>query len=286
MHIRPLLIALGATSALTIGLIAPAAAQAASSPGTARPLDQIAKSGNRAATDGDDCSITGFTPRKITLGIAAKTVQFGVSTTCDDADHAMKWAVTGDLYPGSGHVAWFGACTYQYTGPAVLTCPAGEAKLDVIGTGSFKGNAMAGQQNAHIYAFDDANGNNRDDDTSIQCDANGNCTSTASGRDTIDSTVGLLRRTTWGSSFHATPGTVKKGKTLTLTGQLTEADWDTGKNAKTAPTVRLQFRGVGEKTYRTVRTIKAGGTSTSAKVVAKRSGNFRFSYPGNGTHAG
>jgi hypothetical protein len=290
MRTRPLLLALGAASALTIGLIAPAAAQAASSSSTPHPLDKIAKSGNRAATDGDDCSITGFTPTKVSLGVAAKTVQFGVTTTCDDADHTMKWAVTGDLFPGSAHASWLGACTYAYSGPSVLSCPEGRAALNVIGTGTFKGNAMAGKQNLNIYAFDDANGNNRDDDTSYQCDANGdNCVATASGRDTMTSTFELLHRTSWGSTFQATPGTVKKGQTLALTGQLTEANWDTGKNVKAAPAVKLQFKANGETKFRSVRSIAAGGTATSTttstSVAAKRSGSFRFAYAGDATHA-
>ncbi len=285
MRTRPLLLALGAASALTIGLIAPAA-QAATGSSTPHPLDKIAKSENRAATDGDDCTIAGFSPTRLSLGVAAKSVQFGVTTTCDDADHAMKWAATGDLFPGSAHVSWLGACTYAYTGPSVLSCPEGKATVNVIGTGTFKGNAMAGQQNVHLYAFDDANGNNRDDDTSYQCDANGeNCVSTASGRDTLDTTIALLRRTSWGSTFQATPATVKKGNTIALTGQLTEANWDTGKNTKTAPAVKLQFKANGETKFRSVRSIAAGSSSTSATVTAKRSGSFRFAYAGDATHA-
>jgi hypothetical protein len=286
MRTRPLLLALGAASALTIGLIAPATAQAAASSSTPHPLDEIARSANRATTDGDDCSITGLSPARVTLGVAARSVQFGVITTCDDADHAMKWAVTGDLVPHSAHVSWFGACTYAYSGPSVLSCPEGKATLDVIGTGTHKGNAMAGKQNIHVYAFDDANGNNRDDDTSYQCDANGeNCVYTASGRDTVDSTFELLRRTSWGSTFQATPATVKKGNSLALAGQLTEANWDTGKNVKTAPAVKLQFRANGETKFRSVRSIAAGGTSTSTTITAKRSGTFRFAYAGDATHA-
>lgn len=289
MRTRPLLLALGAATALTIGLIAPAA-QAASASSTPHPLDKIAKSENRAATDGDDCSITGFSPAKVTVGLTPKTVPFGVTTTCDDADHAMKWAVTGDLYPGSVHVSWFGACTYAYAGPSVLACPDGQVKFDLAGTGTFKGNAMAGKQNVNIYAFDDANRNNRDDDTSYQCDANGeNCVYTASGRDTMTSTFELLRRTSWGSTFQATPGSVQKGGSIVLTGQLTEANWDTGKNAKTAPAVKLQFQANGETKFRSVRSIAAAdpsaGPLTSTTVTAKRSGSFRFAYAGDSTHA-
>jgi hypothetical protein len=284
MRIRPLLIALGSASALTVGLLAPATAQAATAPersGTPEPLDHIVKAQGRAATDGDDCSITGHTPTRVVLGIAPKTVQFGVSTSCDDAEHAMKWAVTGDLFPGSAHATWFGACNYTYTGPATLSCPAGTDEIDVIGTGQFKGNAMAGQQNAFVYAFDDANGNNRDDDSSYQCDEAGNCVKTGSGRDDIDSSIQFVRRTSWGSTFSATPATLPKGQELTLSGYLTRANWDTGKNEKFAPTVKLQFKANGAAKFKSVRTIQAGGATTSVKVTAKRSGTFRFYYPGD-----
>lgn len=287
MRIRPLLIALGSASALTIGLFGPASAQAATAASTPQPLDKIVKAQGRAATDGDDCSITGQTPQRVVLGVAAKTVQFGVSTTCDDADHSVKWAVTGDLFPGSAHATWFGACTYSYTGPATLSCPAGTDEVDVIGTGQFKGNAMAGKQNAYIYAFDDANRNNRDDDVSYQCDANGeNCVKTSSGRDDITSSIQFLRRTSWGSTFSATPGSVRKGQEVTLTGHLSRANWDTGKNEKFTPVVKLQFKADGAAKFKSVRTIPAGEGGTSVKVTAKRSGSFRLYYAGDEQSAG
>lgn len=280
MRTRPLLLTLGATAAVLIGLVSPAAA--AESAGRPEPLDKIAKSLSTAAVDGDECSITGVGPQKIVLGVAPRNVQFSVSTACDDADHAMKWAVTGDLFPGSAHASWLGACTYTYTGPAILDCPEGQDELDVIGTDTFKGNKMAGRQNAFVYAFDDANGNNRDDDFSYTCDADGNnCVREASGRDDIDSSVQLLRRTSWGKSFSVSADTVRKGQPITLKGGLTRANWDTGKNEKFAPTVKLQFKANGAKKFKTVRTVPGSGESTSVTVTAKRSGSFRFWYPGD-----
>ncbi|GAB3243539.1 hypothetical protein [Kineosporia babensis] len=286
MRTRPLILALGAATALTVGLLAPAGAASAASSGTPEPLEKIVKSAERAATDGDDCKITGTTPQKLTLGIAPKTVQFGVSTSCDDADHAMKWAVTGDLVGTSAHATWFGACTYTYTGPATLKCPAGQDTLDLIGTGEFQGNAMAGKQNAYVYAFDDANGNNRDDDTELECDADGNCTKTSSGRDNITTELQLLRRTSWGkNNDRVSKDKVKSGAKITLTSQLTRASWDTGKNEKFGPTVKLQFKPNTQSTFKTVRTVPSTGDSTSVTVTAKRSGVFRFAYRGDETSA-
>jgi len=282
MRTRPLLLTLGAT-ALAVGLITPTA-QAATSADTPEALEEIVEAVDQTTSDGDTCSITGLQPKAVTLGIAARTVQFDVSTDCDDADHAIRWAVTGDLYPGSAHATWFGACTYTYTGPATLDCPDGTATLDLVGTGSFQGNAMAGAQNAYVYAFDDADGDGRDDDTTLTCDEDGNCSSTSSGRDHVTTELSLLRRTSWGSSFSA-PETATKGSDLTLSGRLSQADWDTGTNRTFSTSVKLQFRANGAKKFRTVRTVAAGDGANTVTVTAKRSGSFRFAYRGDDTHA-
>lgn len=284
MRTRPLLIALGAASVATIGLVAPTTAQADDSSSLPKPLDKIAKSVTSTTTDGDDCSITGFTPERVVLGIRPKAVQFGVTTDCDDPAHQMKWAVTGELYPGS-HVGWFGACTYRYTGPAVLTCPDGQTTLDVIGSGSHKGNGMAGVQNAYVYAFDDANGNDRDDDTTYDCDDDGNCVKTSSGRDNQTKGLELLRRTSWGQTFSADTSTVSPGDPVTLTGRLTSADWDAGVNENLAAPVKLQFRAEGASAFHTVRTVTNESGSVTATITAKHSGSFRFVYRGDSEHA-
>jgi len=267
MRTHSLIIALGAATALAVGLIAPATAQAVSSADAAKPLDGIAESLNQVTVVGEDCTITAVGPKKISVGLKPVTVQFDVGTDCDDEDHSIEWAVTGDLYPGSSHVGWLGACTYRYAGPAVLTCPDGKTTLDLIGSGTFKGNQMAGQKNIHAYAFDDANGNELDDDST-------------SGHDSVTKTFDLLRRTSW-ESFNASPEPRKKGRKLKITGGLLQASWDSGTYESFAPTVKLQFRAYGQESYRTVATVQ--GTSTT--VIAKRSGSFRFSYPGDATHA-
>ncbi|HEY8986511.1 MAG TPA: hypothetical protein VIU15_43935, partial [Streptomyces sp.] len=59
----------------------------------------------------------------------------------------------------------------------------------------------------------------------------------------------------------ATPEPVKKGKTITVKGTLTRADWNTKKNvAYGSQTVQLQFQKAGTKTWTTVKSVK-----TSAK---------------------
>lgn len=287
MRTRPLFLTAGATVVLSFALMTPAAQAATSTTSTSTPeaLSEIVETPGRATSDNDDCSITGLEPQTVTVGIAARTVRFDVSTDCDDADHTMEWAVTGDLYTGSAHATWFGACTYTYTGPATLDCPDGRTTLDLIGTGDFQGNAMAGAQNAYVYAFDDADGDGRDDDTTLACDEDGTCSSTSSGRDNITTSLTLLRRTSWGSTLAGAGTTVSKGAELTLDGRISQADWDTGTNEAFFPTVRLQFRANGEKSFRTVRTVAGDEAGISVTVTAKRSGDFRFRYPGNSTRA-
>ncbi|GAB6899589.1 hypothetical protein [Kineosporia succinea] len=283
MRLRPLLIALGAASALSISLVAPASAQAADTPDTPKPLSKIVKSADRAVADGD-CTITGFSPSSVTVGVKPEAVQFAVSTDCDDSAHSVKWAVTGELYQNS-HVGWFGACTYTYAGPAVLKCPDGRATLDLVGGKQFQGNTMAGEQAAYVYAFDDADRNNRDDDTSYDCDDNNQCTKTSSGRDNITGTLELLRATDFGSSFAASAPSVTKGADLTLSGRLSRANWDTGTFDAWGTTAKLQFKAPDESAFRTVRTVPASGDSISTTIDARRSGTFRLSFPGDGESA-
>ncbi|MFG2784439.1 hypothetical protein ACGFY7_42265 [Streptomyces prunicolor] len=83
----------------------------------------------------------------------------------------------------------------------------------------------------------------------------------------------------------ATPEPVKKGKTITVTGKLSRANWETHKNAgySTQP-VKLQFRKKGASTYTTVKTIKTSSTGTlKTTVKATADGYFRYSFAGTST---
>ena len=88
-------------------------------------------------------------------------------------------------------------------------------------------------------------------------------------------------------TVNAAPEPVKKGKTITVTGKLTRANWD-GANYtgySTQP-VKLQFRKKNSTTYTTVKTIKT--TSTGAlKTTLKATvdGYFRYSFAGTSTTA-
>lgn len=84
---------------------------------------------------------------------------------------------------------------------------------------------------------------------------------------------------------NAAPEPVKKGKTITVTGKLTRANWETHKNAGYAgQPVKLQFRKKSSSTYTTVKTIKtnsAGNLSTTVKATVD--GYFRYSFAGTST---
>ncbi|MFF7645536.1 DUF5707 domain-containing protein [Streptomyces canus] len=84
---------------------------------------------------------------------------------------------------------------------------------------------------------------------------------------------------------NASPEPVKKGKTITVTGKLSRANWETRKFAgySTQP-VQLQFRKKDSDTYTTVKTVKTnnkGDLKTTVKATVD--GFFRWSFAGTST---
>ncbi|AXG54195.1 hypothetical protein SLCG_3040 [Streptomyces lincolnensis] len=86
-------------------------------------------------------------------------------------------------------------------------------------------------------------------------------------------------------TVNAAPEPVKKGKTITVTGKLSRANWETGKYAGYASQpVKLQFRKKNASTYTTVKTIKTNSTGNlSTTVKASVDGYFRYSFAGTST---
>jgi len=89
-------------------------------------------------------------------------------------------------------------------------------------------------------------------------------------------------------TVNATPEPVKKGKTITVTGKLTRANWD-GPNYTGYATqpVQLQFRRNGTTTYTVVKTIKTttkGDLKTTVKATAD--GFFKYVFAGTRTTVG
>ncbi|MFI6441619.1 hypothetical protein [Streptomyces sp. NPDC050759] len=96
-------------------------------------------------------------------------------------------------------------------------------------------------------------------------------------------TTHLQRRSTL--TANASPEPVKKGKTITVTGKLARANWDTNTYAgySTQP-VKLQFRKKGSSTYTTLKTIKTTSTGTlKTTTTATVDGYYRYSFAGTTT---
>ncbi|WP_199552359.1 hypothetical protein [Streptomyces sp. N35] len=87
-------------------------------------------------------------------------------------------------------------------------------------------------------------------------------------------------------TVNASPEPVRKGKTITVTGDLTRANWDTGAYAGySSQPVQLQFRKKTSSTYTTVKTVKSSATSRklSTTVTASVDGYWRWNFAGTST---
>ncbi len=106
--------------------------------------------------------------------------------------------------------------------------------------------------------------------------------------------VPLLKQT-WLATANATPEPVRKNGTLTVSGQLTQPNW----NHLTADgstyvvvgypsqPVQLQFKKAGATSYSTVKTVTAGSDGTlKTTVKATTSGTWRWSFAGSSTSVG
>ncbi|MCI3931427.1 calcium-binding protein [Streptomyces sp. AN091965] len=86
-------------------------------------------------------------------------------------------------------------------------------------------------------------------------------------------------------TVNASPEPVKKGKTITVAGALTRANWDTGRYAGyTQQPVKLQFKKKGASAYTTLKTVKSdakGNLKTTVKASAD--GTFRYVFAGTST---
>lgn len=87
---------------------------------------------------------------------------------------------------------------------------------------------------------------------------------------------------------NATPEPVKKGKTITVSGKLSRANWATAEyGGYGTQSVKLQFKKNGSSSFTTVKTVKSG-TSGAVKTTVKASvdGFYRFVFAANASTAG
>ncbi|KUF17981.1 hypothetical protein [Streptomyces silvensis] len=89
-------------------------------------------------------------------------------------------------------------------------------------------------------------------------------------------------------TVNASPEPIKKGKTLTVTGALTRANWETYKYAGyTNQSVKLEFKKKGASSYAAVKTVKSdnkGNLKTTVK--ASVDGSYRWAFAENSTTSG
>lgn len=83
----------------------------------------------------------------------------------------------------------------------------------------------------------------------------------------------------------ASPEPVKKGRTITVTGKLSRADW--AKSTYTgyvSQKATLQFRAKGASTYSAVKTVTSGtGGALRATTTASKDGYYRYVFAGTST---
>ncbi|WP_324790012.1 hypothetical protein [Streptomyces sp. H51] len=87
---------------------------------------------------------------------------------------------------------------------------------------------------------------------------------------------------------NASPEPVAKGKTLTITGKLSRAGWETlgGYHGYAGQKVKLQFRKTGASGYTTVKTISTSSTGgLNTTVTASTDGYWRYVFTGTSTTA-
>lgn len=86
-------------------------------------------------------------------------------------------------------------------------------------------------------------------------------------------------------TVNASPEPVKKGKTITVTGKLSRANWETHKyHGYSTQKVQLQFRKKNSSTYTTVKTIKTSTTGQlKTTVKATVDGYYRYNFAGTTT---
>ena len=251
MGIRPaiVVVSLSLATALSAAVI-PAAAQAA---GRAAPSDTTFS--NVVVNGGKDI-VLGLTTRKtITItwtatdpdGVDASWAYLWHGPNTDDADGNLP------SYPPPG------TCTVSPSDPTTSTC---EVSIGVDAARDFDHNGLAGTWNV-LAGAQDAN----DDWTEI--DAAGTAQFKRYAKVTVN----------------ASPEPVKEGRTITVTGKLTRANWESGTyTGYQDRSVELQFRKKGSTTYTTLKTITSGSHGTlKTTTKARTDGYFRFRFTGTAT---
>ncbi|MFL5999963.1 MAG: hypothetical protein ACJ736_37725 [Streptomyces sp.] len=271
MRIRTAATVLSGAVALS-ALVLPGAAQAAEHPGAAKDLRALASQSVRPQ---DALGGTTFKDgvvnkgKDIVLGVTGKKAVPVTFTAFDEEGvaitQAFLWQGTDssstDTITGGLESDDHPTCTetpvqngYSYSCKTVFTIDPAVAFKD--------GNGTAGTWKLFLGAYDLYANASYDDDVA---------------RTKIKRAATL--------TANASPEPVKKGRTITVTGKLSRANWTTGKYAGYASQpVKLQFRKKGSNTYTTLKTVKTSNTGAlSTTTKAGSDGYYRFVFAGTTT---
>ncbi|TGB05694.1 calcium-binding protein [Streptomyces sp. MZ04] len=258
MRIRATVAAL--TGTLALSALAVPAAQAVDGPSSAPRI--AAQGANVGDTEITKVSVNGG--KNVVVGTTNK-VQFTVAVTATDPEGIAGGSAFlyhgGSIDTADGVLApddFDGTC--KVVDATTSTC-----SVTVIAdpqTGLYNGLAGSGWK---VYAAIGANDGDSAEGESYASDANIQRNS---------------RLTT-----NASPEPVKKGKTLTVTGALTRANWDTFKYAGyTNQSVKLQYKKKGATSYTTLKTITSGASGAlKTTVTASADGYYRYVFAGTST---
>jgi hypothetical protein len=201
-----------------------------------------------------------------------KNIAMGPTTANFSAQITAKYAAgiataTVNLWHGTSHARADRVLSYDAprctTSGSSTTCSMNfSVKADPRNLTNLVTNAQAGTWHIYAYAYGKDHTEASDDDYA---------------------TTKILRASK--VTTNASPEPVKKGKTLTVTGALTRANWNTNRYAGySGQKVKLQFRPKNSSTYTSLKTITAGtGGKLSTTVKATADGYYRYAFAGSAT---
>ncbi|MEU9344590.1 hypothetical protein AB0D74_25665 [Streptomyces sp. NPDC048278] len=235
------------------------AAHASNSAQTVRPKTGIGSiSFSKGVVNGGKDIVLGTTTNKSVTATYTATSSSGVAVTeaflWQGTDPSSVDTITGALGTDDDPV-----CTESTTQTGVYSC---KAVFNIHAATDMKNNGVAGTWKLAIGGDD--------------------LSASASFDDNIG--TGKIKKASK-LTVDAAPEPVKKGKTITVTGKLTRADWNTGKySGYASQKVQLQYRKKSSTTYTTLKTITAGtGGALKTTVKATADGYYRYSFATNAT---
>ena len=249
MRMRPAVAVTFLTAALSVSVL----------PATARAADTAAAGDttfSNVVVNGGKDIVLGLTTRKtVTItwtahdpeGVAASWAYLWHGPNTDDADGILP------LYPPAG------TCVVSSADPTISTC---KVSIAVSAARDFDHNGLAGAWKVLAGAQDTA-------DNWTETDVAGTANVKRYARVTVN----------------ASPEPVKKGRTITVTGKLTRANWESGTyTGYQGRTAHLQFRKKGSSVYTALKAVTSGvGGALKTTTKARTDGYYRFVFTGSST---